>query len=322
MDKNTGIKLLVFCFVSFFFIAFHLSGCPSTIANFFENPEKVYAYSDMPADIMADACFSGYKIIEEYDTRAKIYIFPSSNAKLEADSLAFVNNYAALESTYSNKSVVGYYSLAFMTDDKTVESIGKKITNDAGYSVRLIDFNKILNGYLEGKSWQDIGYDVDGKINIKAIYNSKNDIYYKMIESQILYELTGIQNQTQDDFDNNRELIDSVMNKIEKHSSVEYDNRTLYLICEQCKDFRSALNGNMFPCYEYYMAAEPLYMMYNDAKWESSAIRMTTGSYMNENIAATAKLRTPLDTSHSKASSGGNYRNSRSIDSINKIQRV
>lgn len=324
MLKNTGIKFLIFCTISFFSIAMSLSGCIPNFIKWMEEPpyETMYVYSDMPADMIPNSIFNGITTKEDGET-VRLKMYANGNFEnVDSSTPILVNDYKKYEGQYENRNIAGYFSLAFMTDGNTIEEISNKISNSSGYGTYIIDFNKIFNGFLEGETYKDIGYDLDEKINIELVYSSKNDIYYKMIESQILYELTGISDQYQEDFDNNRELLDNVMNKFKKFSGNEYSKNTIYIVCEQSSDFVS-MRKEIYPCYEYYMACEPLYIMYNKDEWndwEASLKILTEGSY-TENIASTARFRTPMDTRHSNAELNGTYKNSRSLDSINRITR-
>lgn len=321
MLRSTGFKLLTFICISFFTIAIGLGGCVNKFVQWVSGPDisTVYVYSDMPADMILNSFFLSKDTAEDNAVITTRMDASSSPDSITKDMPIFVNDYKKYSDTFENKKIVGYYSLAFLTSESNLD-IAQEMSAKSDYHIYVIDFNKILKGFMEDKTYKDIGYDSDEKIDIKAVYGSKNDIYYKLIESQILYELTGITNQTQEDFDNNRVELDKVMNKIEKFTANEYDKHTIYLVCEQSYSFRN-MRQHIYPCYEYYMACEPLYMMYNGTEWDETFKSLTEGSYRGVNIAATARFRTPLDTSHSTASYNGNYRNVRALDSVNKILR-
>lgn len=151
--------------------------------------------------------------------------------KLSDDS-SYVG-YTKEEKMFSIPIVLYFRSSMYSNTEGFNKNIGSK-TNTAIFK----DFNSILLGILENKSWQDIGIDKNvAKGPIKLYIPSKNDFWYDVIVEEFYFVLNNYKKPTLEEKELLKDKVDIILNSCIEVEDISSSISELYSTNDKSKVF-------------------------------------------------------------------------------------
>lgn len=301
MRKETFERTCTIFVMALVIVLFFSFQIPKKIGDFFSGLHlsrlDTYVYTDIPIDIMSDA--------NRFTNSGSFDLYTTTNLSDDviANGAALVSNRSLVEDKFENSALVGYYSTAFFMTKELSQSISQTYKNQKDNDVLMIDFNEILSGFLEDKTWQDIGYNIDGKINIKAFYQNKSEVYYKLLTQQVLSGISGEIDLTPNVYSKYETELNEALNKIGKATQQELEEGTIYICCEQSQIFKN-LYQKYIPSYSDIIACIPICYYWNNEELESYSETLQNGYYsMFQNFG----FRNPTNSNFSLSADGHEY---------------
>lgn len=258
-------------------------------------------YTDAPSDIVAAT--EGKISLKHHKIKVSSVYDASKPALVSQLTPEILND-------YDTQVLAGYYSVAaFCRESDTSEMQVSKLSNKSGSYVYMVDLKKILEGFEEGKSWNDIGIDLPGAIKVNTMYDSKGDMYYTMVRDQIIVTLSEAEfnDKTIEEY-NDRAI--ALIDKMER--TTELKSGEVTILCNQSQyDYSiDSSSGTKHISFQPVICT-PIYFCYNQA--DSNGYYDELVGYINDGVLADRlDARNPANTTFSKS----NYKRYNVMDSV------
>lgn len=268
MFYYTRDKALIWSVVAIICAAIHFSGLFGSIgtalSNFFGEYDTYVCYTDLPNELITQK--NRFSFDKTVDEGMYLNFVKEINNDVISDGMAFTLATNKNIDSFENHVLAGFYSTGFLIprDSFDVLTYSSSSSLDAG----IIDFNKILKGFIEDKNWKDIGYDLSGKITIKSMHPQNSGIFYDLVEIQLLNFLTGEKGLTEEMLLEYQDEIDEIFKKMD--SCIE-DENTIFICSEQSEKIDKNFNSGK---YAYVSAsvvsAIPVYASWNNERYNTT----------------------------------------------------
>lgn len=143
---------------------------------------------------------------------------------------------------------------------------------------RECDLGIILSGYLQGKTWSDIGYNSTDEIVI--VLPSKDSKYYDYVIAQLFVALDNDNILTEHDM--NREASDVkwiVDHALTYYSTMSFENNYIFIGCEQGSIFKELQTRSKMESVYFTRSVYPsVKIFYNDEPIEGFVAEQTKGT--------------------------------------------
>lgn len=225
----------------------------------FRTCPPIAAYIDAPIDNISDIYFSK---TENYEIKT---VPLNSNSNIDSSEIAFLMNPYNIEkyiSQFENNGIIAKSTISLLIKNSTIKNVNDVVitTNSYGRKSYTLDLAKILNGFIENKTWDEIGYNGDSKIEV--LIPSSNSLTYNYVVLGVYASFYGEYNDKNIAVDMTKKVIDkaTVIPVNTKPSSSQ-----IYIVLEQSSDFNNYnTSWGIEYCYPSTSIMFPMYMMWNN----------------------------------------------------------
>lgn len=236
------------------------------------------AYIDAPIDNISDIYFSK---TENYEIKT---VPLNSNSNVDSSEIIFLMNPYNIEkyiSKFENNGIIAKSTISLLVRDSTIKNVNDVLvtTNSYGRKSYTLDLAKILNGFIENKTWEEIGYNGDKKIEV--LIPSSNSLTYN-------YVVLGIYASFYGEYNDKDIAVDMTEKVINKASVIPVNTKPsvsqIYIVLEQSSDFNNYnTSWGIEYCYPSTSIMFPMYMMWNnDNEFSPIYNELTAGKTTND----------------------------------------